>query len=135
LVQPARAQFTLQSLCFDPICSFTDAFADPEWQEYYEDESIRKIYQDVVERLLSSLAEKNDTDLPEEKTRILIQQDGENVWPPWPWPPWGDDDGKTPKPDKPESHHELAKKVLKFETQIANASLDLYVIIIFLASS
>jgi endothelin-converting enzyme len=62
-----------------------------------------------------------------------VQQDGsENVWPPWPWPPWGDgDDDDTPKPDKPESAHELATKVLKFESQIANASLDLCVGLFF----
>jgi endothelin-converting enzyme len=72
--------------------------------------------------------------MTEKKTGVLAQQDGsENVWPPWPWPPWGDDDdGKTPKPDKPETAHELAKKVLKFEGQIANASLDLYADMYFL---
>jgi endothelin-converting enzyme len=100
-------------------------------KEYYEDKSIRMIYQDVIERLLSALAEEDENeDLTEKNTNILMQQDdSENVWPPWPWPPWGDDDDdKTPKPPKPESPLELAKKVLKFESQIANASLDLEIL-------
>jgi endothelin-converting enzyme len=118
--------------------NFDFGFADLSWQEYYEDKSIRMIYQDVIERLLSALAEEDENeDLTEKNTNILMQQDdSENVWPPWPWPPWGDDDDdKTPKPPKPESPLELAKKVLKFESQIANASLDLYVDIRLLSVS
>ena len=52
------------------------------------------------------------------------------MWPPWPWPPWGDDDDdkqkKNPK-NKTEKAYKLAKKVLRFEKKIADASLDLYV--------
>ena len=54
------------------------------------------------------------------------------MWPPWPWPPWGDDDDdkqkKSPK-NKTEKAYKLAKKVLRFEKKIADASLDLYVLI------
>lgn len=58
----------------------------------------------------------------------LVNQ-AESVWPPWPWPPWGEDDddkdgGKKPA-NQTERARELAKKVVKFETRIANASLDL----------
>jgi endothelin-converting enzyme len=58
----------------------------------------------------------------------MVEQDAsENVWPPWPWPPWdGDGDDKEPPPiNWTERAHKLAKNVLQFETQIADASLDL----------
>jgi endothelin-converting enzyme len=109
-------------------------FADLLRQEYYEDESIRDVYRDVIERLLSTLAEDDNGDVTTIMTDTLVQQDNsENAWPPWPWPPWGDDDdGEAPKP-KPESPHILARKVLEFESRIAEASLDLCVeTIIFL---
>lgn len=102
-------------------------------QEYYEEESIRKIYQDVIERLLFTLDEEDeDDDLSKKITEPLVQQDAsENVWPPWPWPPWdgdGDDDGGDKKPvprNRTERAHALAKNVLDFESDIADASLDL----------
>jgi len=95
-------------------------------KEYYDDAAIRKIYQDVIERLLATLSDEVE-DVTEKRANVFVQQDAsEHVWPPWPWPPWGDDDNdKSPKPDKPLTPHELAKKVLKFESQIAKASLDL----------
>lgn len=51
------------------------------------------------------------------------------VWPPWPWPPWGDDDNDDKdKLNKTERARILAKKVVKFESRIADASLDLSVL-------
>jgi endothelin-converting enzyme len=100
-------------------------------KEYYEEESIRKIYQDVIERLLFTLdKEDEDEDLSEKIAEPLVQQDAsENVWPPWPWPPWdgGDDEGdKKPVPrNRTERAHKLAKNVLDFESDIASATLDL----------
>jgi endothelin-converting enzyme len=62
----------------------------------------------------------------------FVQQDADNSWPPWPWPPWNgddDDDGdKDKKKKKPVDHAKLAKAVVAFERQIANASLDLDVL-------
>ncbi|KAK0210236.1 Metalloprotease [Desarmillaria ectypa] len=99
-------------------------------KEYYTEESIREAYQNVIERLLLTLVEE------EESLRSKFKSDSspltnqaESVWPPWPWPPWGEDDddkdgGKQPV-NQTERAHELAKKVVKFETRIANASLDL----------
>lgn len=135
MVQSTRTGSTFQSSCFVTIF-IKNLFDNLFWQEYYDDEPVREIYQDVIERLLSTLADEDDeVGLTKGQASILVQQDdSENTWPPWPWPPWGDDDDdddKTPKPDKPESAHELAKKVLKLETQIANASLDLSVDMFF----
>jgi endothelin-converting enzyme len=61
---------------------------------------------------------------------MVVQADKDNEWPPWPWPPWdGDDDGgdgdKNKKNKTKSTTHELAKGVVKFETKIAKASLDL----------
>lgn len=49
------------------------------------------------------------------------------VWPPWPWPPWGDDDDEEKKDplNDTEQAYVLAEKILEFETRIANASLDM----------
>ncbi|GAW06292.1 endothelin-converting enzyme 1 [Lentinula edodes] len=54
------------------------------------------------------------------------------IWPPWPWPPWGGDDGDDDgdnggkKPvNKTKRVQKLAKEVVKFESEIAHASLDL----------
>ena len=62
-------------------------------------------------------------------TSILVQDTEEKVkvWPPWPWPPWGDDDDDKdkPGPNKTERARILAGKVVRFETRIADASLDL----------
>lgn len=61
---------------------------------------------------------------------VLITAEDTNTWPPWPWPPWGgdeedgDDEGDKPHNRTPTAR-KLAKKVLKFETKLAKASLDL----------
>lgn len=52
------------------------------------------------------------------------------MWPPWPWPPWdgdepGDDDGSPEQGNRTEKAHAMAKKILDFETDIAQATLDL----------
>lgn len=50
------------------------------------------------------------------------------MWPPWPWPPWdGDDDGDggDNEPPKRRDIRKLAKKVVDFESNMAEASLDL----------
>lgn len=64
-------------------------------------------------------------------TPLIVNQDSANVWPPWPWPPWGDtpdddggDDDKGPV-NRTKRAHKLAKQVIKFESLLANASLDL----------
>lgn len=84
----------------------------------------------MVERLLVAVSEE------EEEIRLqapaLVTEDGDNVWPPWPWPPWdGDDDGDKGGDKKPTNGsrraHKLAKKLIEFETEIAKASLDLFV--------
>ncbi|PFH50075.1 hypothetical protein AMATHDRAFT_75830 [Amanita thiersii Skay4041] len=97
--------------------------------EYYEEDSIRDIYQEVIESLLSSLPEE-DQDMKQEE--LAVQDEGSKVWPPWPWPPWegdGDGDGGDGDDDKPgnwtDKARKLAKKVVKFERKIAKASLEL----------
>lgn len=92
---------------------------------------MRKLYQTVVERLLTILDDGSggDDDLGfmqgDEQKRFSVKQ---RMWPPWPWPPWdGDDDGGggEGEPPKHRDMHALAKKVVDFESQIAKASLDL----------
>lgn len=98
-------------------------------QEYYKEKSIKKVYKQVVERLLLTLAEESTKLYDADKLQLVSQGEAgsENVWPPWPWPPWGE--GDEPDKDKPvnqtERAHILAKKVVKFESKIAKASLDL----------
>ena len=94
-----------------------------------------QVYQDVMEKLLYIIFSADDEDKKDfvqssTTPAGIVEQVGENSWPPWPWPPWGDgDDGDDDKPvDKKKQAHKLAKEVLKFETAIANASLDLYVL-------
>ncbi|KAG1835663.1 Metalloprotease [Suillus variegatus] len=103
-------------------------------KEYYKDKGILTVYQDVIERLLSSL--RDDRVLSQENPGIILQteelEDSEHVWPPWPWPPWDeegdddDDDGRERSPGDPfQNARELAQKVVQFETEIADATLDL----------
>lgn len=84
-----------------------------------------QVYKDVIERLLFTLSEEEDS--LQSKPDLLVQES--NLWPDWPWPPWGDgdhdDEGKPV--NKSEEAHRLAKEVVKFETQLAQASLDLQV--------
>ncbi|KAJ6606496.1 Metalloprotease [Mycena vulgaris] len=91
-------------------------------KEYYDEESILEIYQSVVERLLFTLSEEEEK-LQQYPTPTLVEN--MNVWPSWPWPPWDQDgDDEEKKPNRTEAAHKMAKEVVKFETRVANASLD-----------
>ncbi|KAJ6608579.1 hypothetical protein B0H10DRAFT_2166528 [Mycena sp. CBHHK59/15] len=93
-------------------------------KEYYQEESILDVYQSVVERLLLTLSEEEEK-LQQRANSRLVDNGDANVWPDWPWPPWGDDgDDDEEKPNRTEIAHKLAKQVLKFETRLADASLD-----------
>ncbi|KAJ3726361.1 hypothetical protein DFJ43DRAFT_1195956 [Lentinula guzmanii] len=100
-------------------------------KEYYEEDDIRAVYQNVLEQLLLAVSEEDEQKVqrPFKASPALVQQS--SIWPPWPWPPWGgDDDGDNDDGGKPPRNatkraHELAKEVVNFETQIARASLDL----------
>jgi len=65
--------------------------------------------------------------MSDSKMTVQDTEKEQKLWPPWPWPPWGDDDndGKKAPLNKTEHAKRLAKKVVKFEQKIANASLDL----------
>ncbi|KZT28481.1 metalloprotease [Neolentinus lepideus HHB14362 ss-1] len=110
-------------------------------KEYYNEESIRELYNDVLERLLVTIAEEQEYSEGSSLSgasigdrgvsELLLSEDKYKWWPPWPWPPWGgdgDDDGgdddEDPE-DKYERAHRLAKAVVDFEWKLANASLDL----------
>ncbi|KAJ7582636.1 Metalloprotease [Mycena floridula] len=103
-------------------------------KEYYQEESVLKIYRSVIEDLLLALAEEEEVligrAMDHDKTvslPSLVDQD--DAWPPFPWPPWGDSgDDDDKKSNKTEVAHKLAKKVLEFETRLAAASLDLDVL-------
>lgn len=81
--------------------------------------------------MLIVMDDEGDKDTPKEGIKSILIQDTDEkvkVWPPWPWPPWGDDDdGDKDKPgaNKTERARTLAEKVVKFESRIAAASLDL----------
>ncbi|KAH9951953.1 Metalloprotease [Amylocystis lapponica] len=95
-------------------------------KEYYEEESFVELYQNVLERLLITLAEEEEN--LAQKTTSDVYEERLRVWPPWPWPPWGgdDDDDKPDEPvDQKKKAHKLSKKIIKLEKAIANASLDL----------
>lgn len=107
-------------------------------QEYYKDQGVLSVYQDVIERLLVTLRDDevmHMTNFPSERLHGVLQteqlEDEERVWPPWPWPPWdgGDDDedgdNRKPAEDPFLKAHELAREVVKFESAIADATLDL----------
>ncbi|KAJ3821178.1 Metalloprotease [Lentinula raphanica] len=102
-------------------------------KEYYDEEDIRSVYQDVVQRLLLAVSDEDEKNAQQSSNAspALVQQN--SIWPPWPWPPWGGDDddgsdggsgGKKPI-NKTKRAHKLAQKVLEFETKLARASLDL----------
>ncbi|KAF5324773.1 hypothetical protein D9611_004556 [Ephemerocybe angulata] len=111
-------------------------------KEYYEEESIVKLYKETLSDLLEGVLDildngKDDKDKEgdgdDDTLKAFINNDESQTWPPWPWPPWGgdepDDDGgeKEPGSKEPKSvrARKLAKDVVKFENKIANASLDL----------
>ena len=86
----------------------------------------------MLERLLFTLDDNVKSEISQKRPPMVVGEDTENVWPPWPWPPWGDDDDgdgddedNQDKRSPAERAHDLAKGVVKFESQVANASLDL----------
>jgi endothelin-converting enzyme len=91
------------------------------------------VYRKVIERLLLSLADEDEESSLDQQQpsldSILVQTVKWRIWPPWPWPPWdgdGDDDDDDKKPvNQTERARKLSREVLKFETRLANASLDL----------
>lgn len=100
-------------------------------QEYYEDKAIRKVYKDVVERLLLTITEEEEEKDVSQSSPVLVDNDDDNVWPPYPWPPWGGDDdddghkGDDKGGNRSQKIKALAKKVVAFERKLAQASLDL----------
>ncbi|TFK42726.1 hypothetical protein BDQ12DRAFT_676709 [Crucibulum laeve] len=100
-------------------------------KEYFEEQSIRKAYKNVVERLLLLFIDDDEEYAALARSTVLTDNKEATIWPPWPWPPWGGDDGDDDGGDnkkhlnKSERAHKLAKKVVKFERQLAQASLDL----------
>ncbi|THH29635.1 hypothetical protein EUX98_g4545 [Antrodiella citrinella] len=103
-------------------------------KEYYEEEDITDLYRNVLERLLLTLHEEEDAEstVMESVPGLVVHEERLRVWPPWPWPPWDGDDGDKDDDKKPinrtEEAHKLAKRIIKFEKKIANASLDLDVL-------
>lgn len=102
-------------------------------KEYYEEKSVRKVYLNVIKRLLLCLPEDSEAIAPPNRT-LTVNVPGKqaiSVWPPWPWPPWDDDEPGDDKDDDPKTGnwtldaHELARKVIAFETEVAQATLDL----------
>lgn len=112
-------------------------------KEYFEEKDITSVYKETLSKLLESVFDLLDKDKPDEdgedvkglSSAALINNDEPQTWPPWPWPPWnpdepgdgGDGGGKEPGGDLPkfERARKLAKKVVKFESELAKASLDL----------
>jgi endothelin-converting enzyme len=98
-------------------------------KEYYEEKDTMKLYQDVIEKLLTTIYEAEDEEEDENQSTIsrifkksVFRVLEETTWPPWPWPPWGgDDEPKTPV-ERATGH---AKKVVEFERALAKATLDL----------
>jgi len=84
-------------------------------KEYYGEKEIRDLYRTTIEKMLFTIAEAEEAE-------------AENglKFPPWPWPPWGDDDGKKSE-NKTAKAARLSRQVLKFESDIAAATADLYV--------
>lgn len=98
-------------------------------KEYYEEKDITKLYQEVIEKLLTAIyvaEEEEEDERPSTLSRFFkvpaFRLLEETVWPPWPWPPGGPDDGpKTPY----ERATEHAKEIVEFERKLAKATLDL----------
>ena len=84
---------------------------------------MRELYGSVLERLLIVQYDGGDE---EHKSQFVVNsEDSVNVWPPWPWPPWGDDGDDDGPKHGPRNATELAEEVVKFEWKLARASLDL----------
>ncbi|OSD08705.1 Metalloprotease [Trametes coccinea BRFM310] len=100
-------------------------------KEYYEEESIVDLYQNVLERLLLALDEEEEESQSQasEPSKLVVHEERLRVWPPWPWPPWGDDGNDHDEPlNRTERARKYAKEIVTFEKKIANASLDLDVL-------
>lgn len=106
-------------------------------KEYYLEKDILKLYEDVIYQILTSLDEKKHRNVElQQEPQVSFSSKGDeskdNVWPPWPWPPWDGEDGGNGDGHGGDGHSspaehakKLAKEIVKFETLIANASLDL----------
>ncbi|EJD52946.1 zincin [Auricularia subglabra TFB-10046 SS5] len=93
-------------------------------KEYYVGDELKDVYTSVLERILLALDAEDDSksvDATSKPTRKA------HFWPPWPWPPWGDDDDKSE--NKTGRARRLAKAVYKFESELAEASGDLDIIL------
>lgn len=84
-------------------------------KEYYEEKEIRDLYRTTIEKMLLTIAEAEEAE-----AKIGIK------FPPWPWPPWGGDDDKKSE-NKTMKAARLSRQVLKFESDIAAATADLYI--------
>ncbi|KAF8610076.1 zincin [Ceratobasidium sp. AG-I] len=112
-------------------------------KEYYEDEDIMKVYTETIAAILLAVDEESSSservhwytkpsqwmaDVASSAWKlatgdVLEQNPQDSVWPPWPWPPWNDPKHDDEKPA--ERADRLSKSVVKFETRLANAGLDL----------
>ncbi|KAF8744461.1 Peptidase family M13, partial [Rhizoctonia solani] len=111
-------------------------------KEYYDDEDVVKAYTEAINAILLAIDEESSPesvhwytkpaqwvegaiskawDLATGDESELVPKD--SVWPPWPWPPWNDPKHGDEKPK--ERAERLAKGVVKFETRLAEAGLDL----------
>ncbi|KZV86541.1 zincin [Exidia glandulosa HHB12029] len=93
-------------------------------KEYYVGDELKDVYTSTLESLLLALAPADETKLVEDQSKPMRKA---HFWPPWPWPPWGDDDDTTE--NKTARAHRLAKAVYKFESSLAEASGDLDIIL------
>jgi len=87
-------------------------------KEYYGEKEIRDLYRTTIEKMLLTIVEAEEAEGAKVKSGIKF--------PPWPWPPWGDDDDKKPENQTMKAAR-LSRQVLKFESDIAAAMADLYV--------
>ncbi|KAH7340514.1 hypothetical protein B0J17DRAFT_651639 [Rhizoctonia solani] len=112
-------------------------------KEYYDDEDVVKAYTEAINAILLAIEEESASsegthwyskpvqwaegvlskawDLATGDESEMVPKD--SVWPPWPWPPWNDPKHGDEKPK--ERAERLAKAVVKFETRLAEAGLDL----------
>ncbi|KIY47093.1 endothelin-converting enzyme 1 [Fistulina hepatica ATCC 64428] len=105
-------------------------------KEYFGEDDVREVYTSTVERLLKVAYDETEktkeqakasSSLPAEEPRTSADA---NAWPPWPWPPWGDDEpDKEPPMNSSERARKMAPKVVDFEWRMSNASLDLDVLL------